>query len=130
MTVAPERVSANHWPGLDGVPTGPRAQVSAAIARKIFKTALARLAVTVHVGDGPGGETWGRGGPVATIHRPEEFFARLGRHPLIGFGEAYQVGAWSAEDLGGFPADTGMATRAGTPLRTRARSLQLLRVVG
>ena len=36
----------------------------------------------------------------------------------------------AAEDLGGFPSDTGMATRAGTPLRTRARSLQLLRVVG
>jgi hypothetical protein len=36
----------------------------------------------------------------------------------------------AAEDLGGFPSDTGEATRAGTPLRARARSLQLLRVVG
>ena len=37
-----------------------------------------------------------------TIHRPEEFFARLGRGLLIGFGEAYLTGAWDAEDLGGF----------------------------
>ena len=37
-----------------------------------------------------------------TIHRPEEFFARLGRGVLIGFGEAYLTGAWDAEDLGGF----------------------------
>ncbi len=36
----------------------------------------------------------------------------------------------AAEDLGGFPAEEGMATRAGTRLRSRARSLQLLRVVG
>jgi glycogen operon protein len=36
----------------------------------------------------------------------------------------------AAEDLGGFPAETGVATRAGTRLRTRARSVQLLRVVG
>jgi cyclopropane-fatty-acyl-phospholipid synthase len=37
-----------------------------------------------------------------TIHHPEEFFARIGRHQLIGFGEAYLTGAWDAEDLGGF----------------------------
>ncbi len=98
MTVAPERISANHWPGLDVVPGGPRARVSASVARRLFKTAVNRLDVSVVVGD----ETWGRGGPVAVVHRPDEFFARLGRHQLIGFGEAYQVGAWDAVDLGGF----------------------------
>ena len=46
--------------------------------------------------------TVGRGGPTMVIHRPEEFFARIGRHQLIGFGEAYQTGAWDAEDLGAF----------------------------
>ena len=49
-----------------------------------------------------GEETLGRGGPVAVIHRPDEFFARIGRDQLIGFGEAYLTGAWDAEDLGGF----------------------------
>jgi cyclopropane-fatty-acyl-phospholipid synthase len=59
MTVTSERRSANHWPGLDVLPTGPRAQVSARIARTLFETAVKRLDVTVHVGD----ETLGRGGP-------------------------------------------------------------------
>jgi cyclopropane-fatty-acyl-phospholipid synthase len=36
------------------------------------------------------------------VSRPEEFFLRLGRDQLIGFGEAYLTGAWDAEDLGGF----------------------------
>jgi len=36
------------------------------------------------------------------VHRPAEFFLRLGRDQLIGFGEAYLTGAWDAEDLGGF----------------------------
>jgi cyclopropane-fatty-acyl-phospholipid synthase len=64
----------------------------------MFRAALDRLDVTVHVGE----ESYGRGGPVAVVHRPEEFFARLGRDQLIGFGEAYLTGAWDAEDLGGF----------------------------
>ena len=98
MTVAQERRSANHWPGLDVVPTGPRARVSARIARRLFHSAVDRLDVTVLVGD----ETWGKGGPVMVIARPEEFYARIGRHQLIGFGEAYMTGAWDAEDLGGF----------------------------
>ncbi len=98
MTVAPERVSANHWPGLDIIPSGPRTAVSTPIARRLFHSAVNRLDVSVVVGD----ETWGKGGPVAVIHRPDEFFARVGRHALIGFGEAYQTGAWDAEDLGGF----------------------------
>ncbi len=98
MTVTQQRLSANHWPGLDVVPSGPRARVSARIAKRLFVAALGRLDVTVVAGD----ETWGKGGPVMVIHRPEEFWARIGRHQLIGFGEAYLTGAWDAEDLGGF----------------------------
>jgi cyclopropane-fatty-acyl-phospholipid synthase len=96
--VQPARRSANHWPGLDAVPTGPRARIAARIAEGLFRTAVHRLPVTVHVGTA----TYGRGGPVAVVHRPEEFYARLGRDQLIGFGEAYLTGAWDAEDLGGF----------------------------
>lgn len=100
MTLAPARPSTQQWPGLHDVPTGPRAAVSSRIARRLFRSAVHRLDVSVVVGD----QTWGRGGPVAVVHRPEEFFARLGRHQLIGFGEAYLTGAWDAEDLGGFLA--------------------------
>ena len=36
------------------------------------------------------------------LHRPDEFYARVGRDGLIGFGEAYLTGAWDADDLAGF----------------------------
>ena len=72
MTVTQQRLSATHWPGLDVVPSGPRARVSARIAKRLFVAALGRLDVTVVAGD----ETWGKGGPVMVIHRPEEFWAR------------------------------------------------------
>ena len=100
MTVTAARRSANHWPGLDVLPTGPRARISARIARTLFETAVNRLDVTVHIGD----EAFGRGGPVMVVSRPDEFFLRLGRDQLIGFGEAYLTGAWDAEDLDGFLA--------------------------
>jgi cyclopropane-fatty-acyl-phospholipid synthase len=104
MTLAPARSSAPAWPGLDAVPTGPRAAFSAAVARRLFTAAVNRLDVTVVlVTDERGGtRTLGRGGPVMTVHRPQELFARLGRDQLIGFGEAYLTGAWDAEDLAGF----------------------------
>ncbi len=86
------------WPGLDRVPGGARTAVSATVARRIFLAAVRRLPVTVHVG----GRQVGLGGPVMTVHRPDELFARLGRDGLIGFGEAYLTGAWDAEDLTGF----------------------------
>jgi cyclopropane-fatty-acyl-phospholipid synthase len=98
MTVTAARRSANYWPGLDVLPIGPRARVSARIARTLFQTAVNRLDVTVHIGD----ETFGRGGPVMVVSHPEEFFLRVGRDQLIGFGEAYLTGAWDAEDLDGF----------------------------
>jgi cyclopropane-fatty-acyl-phospholipid synthase len=91
---------AGQWPGLGTTPAGPRTRISAGIAHSLFRAAVNRSAVTVHVGD----RSYGRGGPVAVVHRPEEFFARLGRDQLIGFGEAYLTGAWDAEDLGGFLA--------------------------
>ncbi|MGI8522139.1 MAG: class I SAM-dependent methyltransferase [Nocardioides sp.] len=89
---------AERWPGLADVPEGPRTAFSAAVARRIFEAGVRRLAVTVHLE----GRILGTGGPEMTIHRPDEFFARLGRGVLIGFGEAYLTGAWSADDLGGF----------------------------
>lgn len=101
MTVTSTRRSANHWPGLDVVPTGPRAAIAARVAEWLFAAAVDRLDVTVHVGDA----TLGRGGPAMTVHRPAEFFARLGRHQLVGFGEAYLTGAWDTarpEDLAPF----------------------------
>ena len=60
MTITSSRRAANHWPGLDAVPAGPRATFSAGVARRLFAAALSRLDVTVHVegevlgaGEGP-----------------------------------------------------------------------------
>jgi cyclopropane-fatty-acyl-phospholipid synthase len=78
------------WPTLARIPHGPRARVSAAVARRIFTTATARLGIS-----------WSNDGSPAdlVLHRPEEFFARVGSDGLIGFGESYMSGAWEAEDL-------------------------------
>ena len=110
MTLAPTRLAAETWPGLDSVPTGPRAAVSAKVARRLFLAAVRRLPVTVVVstgsttGDPSDGHvaTYGRGGPLMFVHRPDEFFTRVGRQGLIGFGESYLTGAWEAQDLSGF----------------------------
>ena len=98
MTTALNRPSIDQWPDLGSVPTGLRTTVSAAIARRLFEAGLKRMPVTVHLE----GRILGQGGPEMTIQRPEEFFARLGRGLLIGFGEAYLTGAWDAPDLGAF----------------------------
>ncbi|KQW47777.1 cyclopropane-fatty-acyl-phospholipid synthase [Nocardioides sp. Root1257] len=95
MTLTPTRPTPGAWPGLDAVPGGPRTAISAAVARRLFFSAIRRLPVTVHLD----GETLGLGGPEMTVRRPDEFFERLGRDGLIGFGEGYLTGAWDAEDL-------------------------------
>jgi cyclopropane-fatty-acyl-phospholipid synthase len=98
MTVSIARPAIDQWPDLAEIPAGLRTTVSAAVAKRIFRAGVRRVPVTVHLGD----ETLGTGGPAMTIHRPDEFFDRLGRGVLIGFGEAYLTGAWDAPDLGAF----------------------------
>ncbi len=104
MTSLESRPGVDRLPSLEEVPSGPRTVVSAAIARRLFAAAIRRLDVTVdEAPDHRGvGRILGRGGPRMSIHRPEEFYARIGRDGLIGFGEAYLTGAWDAEDLAGF----------------------------
>ncbi len=96
----PDQIAAERLPALEPLVRGPRTVVSAAVARRLFRAAVRRLAVTVV--EEPTGRTLGQGGPTMRIHRPDEFYARLGRDGLIGFGEAYLTGAWDAEDLAGF----------------------------
>ena len=83
MTTTPSRPVTN-WPGLDQVPSGLKATVAARIARQLFLAAVRRLPVSVH----DGRTVHGLGGPSMVLHRPEEFYARIGRDGLIGFGEA------------------------------------------
>ncbi len=131
MTLTPSRTrpSSLDWPGLEVAPTGPRTVIAAALARRLFAAAVNRLPVTVHIGDGV--VALGTGGPEMTIHRPEEFFARIGTGGLIGFGEAYLTGAWDTDDLAEFltvPA-ARIATLIPEPLQ-RARAYVTHRTPG
>lgn len=97
LTAAP---AIQAWPDLY---PAPRGGFSARIAQRLFRSAVSRLDVTVYLHRGEGQiEQLGRGGPAIVVRRPDEFFARLGRDQLIGFGEAYMTGAW-CED--GTPGD-------------------------
>ena len=58
MTTTPSR-PATAWPGLHTVPTGFKADVSARIARQLFRAAVRRLPVSVH----DGSTVHGLGGP-------------------------------------------------------------------
>jgi cyclopropane-fatty-acyl-phospholipid synthase len=52
----------------------------------------------------PDGSLHGAGGPASPVmhlHRPREFFRRLGACGLIGFGESYMAGEWDSTDLTG-----------------------------
>ncbi|WP_084653496.1 SAM-dependent methyltransferase [Nocardioides insulae] len=87
------RPALRAWPDLRPTrPGGP----GAAIARRLFRSAIQRLDVQVHVaaGDRTPAEVLGRGGPAIEVRRPDEFYARLARDQLIGLGESYLTGAW------------------------------------
>ncbi|MGH3416455.1 MAG: SAM-dependent methyltransferase, partial [Actinocrinis sp.] len=90
-------VDPGRWPDLAEV---PRAEIKERLARRVFARAVAHLPVCVV---GPSGRRLGGGGDersaIMRLNRPREFFARVGAHGLIGFGEAYQTGAWDADDL-------------------------------
>ena len=116
-------------PGLEPLVRSPRTVVSAAVAKRLFRAAVGRLAVTVV--EEPTGRRLGQGGPTMRLHRPDEFYARLGRDGLIGFGESYLTGAWDTDDLAGFltvPA-ARMATLVPDSLQ-RARAFVTPRMPG
>jgi len=95
-TLAPR--GADRWPDLYQV---PRSTVRAGIARAVFGHAVARLPVRVTV---PSGRLLGGGGPTdpeMVLHRPADFFARVGASGLLGFGEAYMAGDWDSDDVTG-----------------------------
>jgi len=99
VTRTPEHViDARRWPDVAAVPHQPlRAQA----ARLLTRRALAPLPIRVTLPDGTGYGAGGLGAPVLALHRPADFYHRLGAGGLIGFGEAYMAGDWDAPDLAG-----------------------------
>ena len=93
------------------LPAVPHAPLRAAVARRIFTRAATRLGVAVELPDGrllakptdgtagSAGSADSRDAPTIRLHRPAQFFRRLGRDGLIGFGESYMAGDWDADDV-------------------------------
>lgn len=74
----------------------PAAPLRAAGARAVLRRVADQAGICVDLPDfasfGPAD------GPRMVIHRPGDFFARIGRDGKIGFGEAYMAGDWDAAD--------------------------------
>ncbi|MFC9490802.1 class I SAM-dependent methyltransferase [Streptomyces hydrogenans] len=88
-------VDAARWPDVARLPSAAPART--AIARRLVGRALDRPALT-----GPAtGARSSAAGPRLTLHDPDAFYRRIGRHGLIGFGESYMAGEWDSDDLAG-----------------------------
>ena len=94
----PIEVDPARWPDVAVVPGSP---VRAAIARLLFARVAARLPLRVRLPSGGGFGGGGPGAPVLALHRPADFYQRVGAAGLIGFGESYMAGDWDADDLTG-----------------------------
>ncbi|MGW6693892.1 class I SAM-dependent methyltransferase [Rhodococcus sp. NPDC054953] len=87
------------WEAIAHVPRGPRAVVGAPIVAALFRRAVADLPLRVEYPDGAVLGSAPESGPRLLLHRPDDFVARVAAGGLIGFGEAYMAGDWSAPDL-------------------------------
>lgn len=117
---------SERWPALAEPDAGVRTRIGAAVSRRLFHAAVRHRDVLVELHEPGGVVRVGRGGPTAAIRRPDEFFARLGRDGLIGFGEAYLTGAWESDDLVGFL--TVLARDMGSLIPPRLQRLRALAV--
>ncbi|SDU79549.1 class I SAM-dependent methyltransferase [Jiangella alkaliphila] len=88
-------IDAGRWPDVATSPAAGAARLRA--ARTAVGYAARVAGVRVMTPDGPLGA--GPGALVLEVRRAREFFARIGRDGLIGFGEGYMSGAWTASDL-------------------------------
>lgn len=101
-------VNLERWPALADYPNGPRARISAGIARQLLRAATGRLGLDVVEAPQSRGQfpalppvpDQATGQPSITIVDPQEFYTRLGTDGLIGLGESYMNRAWESEDLG------------------------------
>jgi cyclopropane-fatty-acyl-phospholipid synthase len=84
------------WPDVAATPTARvRAFAAGALVQWILRDLPLRVAL-------PNGRVLGAGtmsDPILRLHRPDEFYRRVGAYGLVGFGESYMAGEWDADDL-------------------------------
>jgi cyclopropane-fatty-acyl-phospholipid synthase len=91
--------SSSRWGQIAKAPRGPVSAVQGRIAAALLRRAVRQLPIRLEY---PDGTTLGAADPTLptmTVHRPDAFFARVGRYGLIGFGESYMAGDWTSSDL-------------------------------
>ncbi len=112
-------VDLERWPDLAPPPGGLRTSVSARVARALLRSACERYGITLLTSDS-GGHLLSSN--TLLLRRPDDFYARVGRDGLIGFGEAWMAGDWDAPD----PAEV-LTRLAGGMASLVPKPMQLLR---
>jgi cyclopropane-fatty-acyl-phospholipid synthase len=92
----PTSIDASRWPDIASAAGRP---MRARIARVLFTAGVAKLPLRVRFPDGRQTGAGTMDDPVMILHRPREFFRRVGASGLIGFGESYMAGDWDCADL-------------------------------
>ncbi|MGO3328342.1 class I SAM-dependent methyltransferase [Gordonia sp. (in: high G+C Gram-positive bacteria)] len=118
------RLNRTRYPGVAPAQATGSAAVRGTVARALFRRVVRDLPVSVDDGSGihPRNRDW----PRMTIIDSDAFFRRLGTSGLIGLGESFMAGEWTADDLVGVLVP--FAERAGTlvpPVLQRLRPLVL-----
>ena len=78
------------------IATLPKGGIRARIAKMLFERVVRSLDVRVLLPDGQVLGAGGLTGPVMELVRPDAFYRRVAAGALIGFGEAYMAGDWTA----------------------------------
>ncbi len=93
------RIDADRWPDVHRVPRGPVNAAAARIATALLHRAVQHLPLRlIH----PDGSVIGAADPTLPtlrVQHPERLARRIGNSGLIGFGESYMAGEWTADNL-------------------------------
>jgi cyclopropane-fatty-acyl-phospholipid synthase len=92
------QIDQARWPDVAVV---PKAGIQAIIARRVLARLAARLPVRIQPRNGQPFGAGGPGSPTMVLHRPGDFYRRIGANGLIGLGESYMAGDWDSDDLSG-----------------------------
>lgn len=94
-------IDSDRWPGLERIPAGPVAALSAKVADNLLRRAAQRLPLRLAYPDGTVVGAADPTLPTLVLHHPDRLARRVGNSGLIGFGESYMAGEWSSDDLAG-----------------------------